>query len=153
MRDKSIDILRFIGLSCIIMVHCNSPFVISQLRCFDVPLMLFVSGLACSGKAIPNYLDYVTKRAKRLLIPTWSFLTVFLMGMLGAQYIFHKPLFSLSCIFESYAMTGGIGYVWIMRVFLLVAIITPLIMWLEKHVEKDKRLIVSLLIGGGVLLR
>lgn len=28
MRDNSIDVLRFIGLSCIILVHCNSPSLI-----------------------------------------------------------------------------------------------------------------------------
>lgn len=152
MRDKSIDVLRFIGLSCIILVHCNSPFLISQLRCFDVPLMLFVSGLACSGKVIPNYREYIIKRAKRLLIPTWCFVSVFLVLMLGAQYALHKPLLSYSYIAESYAMTGGIGYVWIVRVFLLVAIITPMIMWIEKRISNDNGLICSVLIGG-VLLR
>lgn len=151
MRDKSIDVLRFIGLSCIILVHCNSPFLISQLRCFDVPLMLFVSGLACSGKVIPNYREYIIKRAKRLLIPTWCFVSVFLIMILAAQYALHKPLLSYSYIAESYAMTGGIGYVWIVRVFLLVAIITPMIMWIEKRISNDNGLICSVLIGGGII--
>lgn len=55
-RDISIDLLRFVGLSCIIFAHIDAPFVLNQLRCFDVPLMLFVSGLTCSGRSIPDYL-------------------------------------------------------------------------------------------------
>lgn len=151
MRDRSIDILRFIGLSCIILVHCNCPFVLSQLRCFDVPLMLFVSGLSFSGKTINNYFDFIVKRAKRLLIPTWSFVSAFMLMMLCAQYVFQKPLYSLSYIVESFAMTGGIGYVWIIRVFLLIAIITPIISLLERKISKDNTLIISILALGGVV--
>lgn len=151
MRDASIDILKFVGLSCIILVHCKCPFVISQLRCFDVPLMLFVSGLAYSGKSLPDYSDYIIKRAKRLLIPTWSFVTVFFMIVLGVKFLFHRTPFPLSYIIESYVMTGGIGYVWIVRVFLLVAIITPLIMRIEKCMANDNKLILSMLVGGGIV--
>lgn len=80
-RDISIDLLRFVGLSCIIFAHINAPFVLNQLRCFDVPLMLFVSGLTCFGKSIPDYFYYMLNRAKRLLIPTWSFLFIWFVAV------------------------------------------------------------------------
>lgn len=47
-RDISIDILRFIGISFIILAHVNPPDTILNIRCFDVSLMLFVSGLTMS---------------------------------------------------------------------------------------------------------
>lgn len=45
-RDLHIDFLRFIGISLIILAHVEAPSGITQFRCFDVPLMVFVSGLS-----------------------------------------------------------------------------------------------------------
>lgn len=150
-RDDSIDILRFIGLSMIILVHCNAPKWLGQIRCFDVPLMFFVSGLACSGKSIDNYTSYILKRAKRLLVPTWSFLTVFFLFLSGVLYFFHKGLPSIEYIVESFMMTGGVGYVWIMRLFLLVAMVTPILIRINSTIKSNLVLITLLLCmwGGG----
>lgn len=49
-RDISIDILRFIVISLIILAHVNPPDTILNIRCFDVSLMLFVSGLIMSKR-------------------------------------------------------------------------------------------------------
>lgn len=144
-RDDSIDILRFIGISMIILVHCGAPGWLTQLRCFDVPLMFFVSGLACSGKEISNYPGYIFKRAKRLLVPTWGFLLVFFALLVGALLLLHKELPANNYFIESFAMTGGIGYVWIMRIFLLVAMVTPLLIRINSKVYNDNSLIMCLL--------
>lgn len=53
-RDLSIDLMRAIGLLCVILAHVNPPATLMQIRCFDVPLMLFVSGLVFSGRK-PNF--------------------------------------------------------------------------------------------------
>lgn len=153
-RDDSIDILRFIGISMIILVHCGAPGWLTQLRCFDVPLMFFVSGLACSGKEISNYPGYILKRAKRLLIPTWGFLLVFFALLVGALLLLHKELPANNYFIESFAMTGGIGYVWIMRIFLLVAMATPLLIRVNSKVHNDNALIICLLgiLWGGELV-
>lgn len=42
-RNNCIDLLRFWGLSLIILAHVNPPGILFHIRCFDVPLMLFVS--------------------------------------------------------------------------------------------------------------
>lgn len=49
-RDLYIDFLRFIGISLIILAHVEAPSGITQFRSFDVPLMVFVSGLSFSTK-------------------------------------------------------------------------------------------------------
>lgn len=49
-RDSSVDIMRAIGLLCVILAHINPPSLLLQIRSFDVPLMLFVSGLVYSGR-------------------------------------------------------------------------------------------------------
>ena len=50
-RDFTIDMLRFVGVSLILLAHIVPPDGLFQLRSFDVPLMIFVSGLSYSGNA------------------------------------------------------------------------------------------------------
>ena len=42
-REKKIDVLKFIGLFCIILAHVNPPQIIFQIRNFDVVLMILLS--------------------------------------------------------------------------------------------------------------
>ncbi len=136
-RDPYIDLLRFIGLSLIILAHVTPPYVLGQLRSFDVPLMLFVSGLATSGKCITNYWDYVWKRTKRLIFPVWLFLAVYLTGFYYAQsFILPEPYLTGRMILRSFLLLDeSIGYVWIIRVFLLVMLLTPLWVKLDSRIK------------------
>lgn len=127
-RDFSFDALRAIGLLLIILAHAGSPGIIFQLRNFDVPLMMFVSGAVfgiSSGISKP-YLIYFFDRLKRLLLPTWVFLAIFFGLYALASVIARQPYpFSSQTIINSFNLSSGIGYVWIVRVFLLVAIAMP----------------------------
>jgi fucose 4-O-acetylase-like acetyltransferase len=132
-RDLKIDILRVTGLLLIMLAHVSPPFLLFQFRTFDVPLMVFVSGLSylAAGKNNVGFISYVLSRVKRLLFPLWCFLTFFflLVYLFGAQNILN---INLSKIFYSYAMLGGIGYVWVIRVFLMIAILSPLYVGVSK---------------------
>ena len=77
-REPSIDILRFIGLSLLILAHVDSPFIIHQIRMFDVPMMVFISGLSYGGKDIDDIGKFYLNRIKRLLIPVWTFIPIYL---------------------------------------------------------------------------
>ena len=44
-RDYQIDILRAIALFCIICAHVSPPSLLIQFRSFDVPMMVFLSGV------------------------------------------------------------------------------------------------------------
>lgn len=134
MRNEKIDFLRFIGLSMIILAHVNPPEILFQLRNFDVPLMVIVSGMSF-GLVFREepYLGYVWKRIKRLVFPVWIFLTLYL----GASWIFNIPVADLSFIVKSYLLIGGIEYLWIIRVFLFIALIAPLIAVLNKRVHSN----------------
>lgn len=72
-RDNSIDFLRGIGILLIILAHCSPPIFLFNLRVFDVPLMLFVSGLAFSNRKYHSIPKFLYHRAKRLLIPLYIF--------------------------------------------------------------------------------
>ena len=131
-RDNSLDIIRSLGLFCIILAHVNPPFTIFQLRNFDVPLMVFISGYLFGNKnqtfkSITDFTSYLWKRFFRLVVPVWIFLSIFY----SIQYFF--PLsFKINytqfpdIMISSYLLLDGFGYVWIIRIFLMIAILGPL---------------------------
>lgn len=126
-RDNSIDILRALGLLLIFISHAQPESnTILQLRCFDVPMMVFISGLVSSGKNIIDYKQFILKRSIRLIAPVWIFLSFYFL-VLGMFQIFDiiPTYLTYEKIIESYLLLDGIGYVWIIRVFLLIMFVTP----------------------------
>ena len=126
-RDLSIDALRFIGLALIILVHVNPPIWIAQFRAFDVPLMIFVSGLAIAEKQTTSYMKYLWNRSKRLLLPVWLFLLIYLSAFYCLQPLFlPEPYLNGEMVLRSFLLLDkSIGYVWIIRVFLLIMLLPP----------------------------
>lgn len=143
MRDEKLDVLRFVGLAMIILAHISPPHWIFQLRNFDVPLMVMISGVAfgLSYKS-ESYGAYVWKRVKRLLFPAWIFLTAYFFLMYTIS--FPAPLPAIEKIVESYLLLKGIGYVWIIRVFLLVALVAPFVLRATMVCEKKSSYFICL---------
>lgn len=146
MRDNRVDILRFIGLAMIIFAHVGPPEFLFQLRNFDVPLMVLVSGMSfgLSYKSKEPYRGYVWKRIKRLVFPVWIFLTIYFI----AQFIIYPDSTDLNfeTIFTSYTLTKGIGFVWIIRIFLLVAFVSPFLFLWHKSTQSDSKYFITLAI-------
>lgn len=133
-RNNYIDFLRFLGITLIVIAHVEAPFTVTQIRTFDVPLMVFVSGLSYAGRSIkPSWQSFYCPRIKRIIIPVYIFLTFYfvLISSLGLPMTWQKVL-------NSFLLTtdGSIGYVWIMRVFLLIMIITPLLTDLNNRLKE-----------------
>ncbi|QEY16078.1 acyltransferase [Cellvibrio sp. KY-GH-1] len=137
MRNIQIDILRALGLAMIILAHISPPAVIQQMRNFDVPLMVLISGMAF-GLSFKQeaYNHYLWKRIKRLVFPVWIFLT----GYFATLALLDLDIETLSArkIIRSYLLIDGIGYVWIIKVFLLVALVSPLIHRFHKATSSNK---------------
>jgi len=130
-RDKYIDFLRFLGITLIVIAHIDAPFTLTQLRTFDVPLMVFVSGLSYSGRSLkPSWSSFYWPRIKRIIVPVYIFLSFYFVFF----YLLGLPL-TWEKVINSYLLStdGSIGYVWIMRVFLLIMIVTPLLCNINKH--------------------
>ena len=87
MRDHNIDLLRFIGLSLVILAHVSPPTILLNIRCFDVPLMVFVSGMTCYGRPADFSISYLTRRFTRLVFPVWIFLTLYFAMILGLEVV------------------------------------------------------------------
>lgn len=88
MRDIFIDTLRFVGISLIILAHVSPPNIPFNIRCFDVPLMIFISGLIYADKNTGINFHFFIHRLKRLLIPLYLFLTIFFILIFFLKYIF-----------------------------------------------------------------
>ena len=142
-RKVSIDALKCIGMLLIILAHCGAPTFLDQIRNFDVVLLVILSGtLAIKSYArSESWFKYIGKRIIRLLVPTYIFLTV--LFILERIVNVFKPIFPLEpeLIITSYNLTSGIGYVWIIRIYLLSAIAVPILM----NIKKYKKTIIAIL--------
>lgn len=136
-RDASIDILRFIGISLIILAHVEPETHIFHLRSFDVPMMLFISGLTLSFRKPDFSPRYFAHRFTRLLLPVYVFLTAYFMLTSCLQGIGIDFGIRQRHIIGSYMLYEGIGYVWIIRVFLLVGLIAPFIILATQKLSKS----------------
>lgn len=130
-RDIRLDLLKVLGLLCIILAHTEPPFFLDQVRMFDVPIMVIASGaafkLSARGKKI-TFWKYIKSRFLRLAIPAWVFLLIFFSLCYGIfEIVGTRYPFSAGTILSSFALLDGIGYVWIIRVFILVAISAPIL--------------------------
>lgn len=137
-RNNRIDVMRTIGLLCIILAHVSPPAKLYDLRNFDVVCMIIVMTMSYAlSSSEDRYLRYLVKRIKRLLLPTWLFLTVFFIIFNFLSRYNDAIIFTKDVYVRSYGLIDGIGYVWIIRVYLLIAIISPIIRKISNSVESN----------------
>ena len=140
-RDAGIDILRWLALTGIILVHTKPGVFWSQLRSFDVPMMVMLSAICfgMSGGGI-NYAEYIKKRFVRLIVPTWIFLT----GYFFVEYILTSDI-SFKKLIMCYTLTTK-WYFWIVRILFGMAIIAPLLKIVSERISYKHVLIFSILL-------
>lgn len=128
-RIAYIDFLKFVGLTGIIIAHVGAPNWLKMTRSFDVPLMVILSSiLGCNsykkydGKK-RGLFNYYSCRIKRLVFPTWIFLVFYFLLCL----VVTKKPYSAKFYIASFCLTRyGIGYVWVILMYLYSAMLTPL---------------------------
>lgn len=142
-RNINYDILKVIALFGIMLAHIGPNKVVFQLRNFDVPMMIIISvwlSLSIYNKGNFNYKIYLLKRIKRLVKPTWIFLTIYFLF-----YWIFKGSISIKTIILSYTLINGIGYVWIIRIYIYVAIITPIYSYIYNNLKIFSIIIIILI--------
>lgn len=126
-RKYNLDVLKFIGIFCIVLAHVKPPTVLFQLRNFDVILMIMISSyLYFISTNKQKFSTYIFKRFNRLVIPTWIFLTIFFI----INYFFKFQKVDLKIIIDSFILNDGIKYVWIVRIYMIVALLLPFVKYL-----------------------
>ena len=111
LRDNNIDLIRFIGLSLIILAHISPPDIILNLRTFDVPIMIFVSGMTYYNKHLSFSFKNILHRFKRLVFPVWIFLTIYFIPIILLKSVGIDLGLNFRHILGSYLLLDGIGYV------------------------------------------
>ena len=71
----------------------------------------------------------------RLVLPVWIFLTIFFIGTISVKFVGMEYPFTFDEILRTYALIDGIGYVWIIRVYLLCALSVPLLVKLKERLN------------------
>ncbi|HIK49928.1 MAG TPA: acyltransferase [Oscillatoriales cyanobacterium M59_W2019_021] len=142
-RDLKLDYLKVIGLFCILLAHTEPGDFIDQIRNFDVPLMVMVSGVLF-GYSVRNkpydFKEYFQQRFWRLISPAWCFF-IFFFGLvyLTSQIGNREFPYSWNEILETFTLLDGIGYVWVIRVFLIIALLSPALLKLNAWVFQRRR--------------
>lgn len=145
-RNKTLDFYRALGLICIFLAHSMPMPIIMQIRDFDVPLMVFISGLV-APRVIVSLKNYYIHRTARLLIPTYLFLVflfslyclLFKVGVIPKMANFSSVVLNTFLLLEN----ESIGFVWVVRVFLLMMLITPI--FLKARLDCISKYIIVLL--------
>lgn len=123
-RNFVFDLLRLVGLFSIVLAHVDPPDGLWAARSFDVPLMVLVSGavfqIGFAGRTI-ELGAYLRKRAFRLLAPVYAFLLFY---FVVSEFLL-PGRFHARMIWRTFLLLDGIGYVWIIRVFLFAALTAP----------------------------
>ncbi len=127
-RDVYVDFLRALGLILLIGVHVNAPYWYVPIRSFDVPLMVFVSAM-CYKPLRGGVVTYLIKRFKRIYIPVFVFLIIYFLVAILSHNLNIQEKSSIELVLGSFMLLNepSIGFVWIMRVFLIMAIIMPVL--------------------------
>lgn len=135
-RDLNIDIMRFLGVMSIMIAHANPPDWLFQLRNFGMPMLVIASGMAHA--VIYQTRPLVVKelyrhRLSRLVVPTWIFMLFFFPLLYVVLKLAGKPYpFDLKYIIGSLTFYSGTGFFWIFKIYIILALITPLALWVKK---------------------
>lgn len=136
-RIYTIDILRVIGLFCVILAHVFPPYYLSVIRTFDVTLMVFVM---CWSFLIANkkesYSCYIIKRFKRLVVSCWLFLITYYCAFALFSIVFGVQFtYTLKDIIITVFTFENFGGTWVIRVYFIIALVLPLAKYLSTKVK------------------
>ncbi len=149
-RNLNYDLIRFLGLVVIMLAHSSPPEWIFQLRNFGTPLLVIGSGLTYA--LIYTYKEmeirqFFKKRVARLIFPAWMFLSFFFFSFyLAAEFVEKEYPFSLYKIISSYFLMGGIGFVWVFKIYLMLALMTPVALSFNRSVNSNVNYFVALIV-------
>lgn len=131
-RDVGLDFSKAFGLVCIFLAHSGPPAWLASLRNFDVVLMVAVSGAVYGARpSRETWPGYWGHRLGQLILPTWVFLTFLISFFFAKKYAQGQPLPLLGDVLNCFLLDAD--YVWIIRVFVLVALAAPFLGWMKER--------------------
>lgn len=140
-----IDRLKVLGLILVILAHVDLPIWLAQIRSFDVPLLVFVSGyLARRSYKNGNICGYYRKRFFRLAVPAWIFAIIF---WIIQSIVLTPPTFmDLLKGITFQRDTNLLGMLWVIWVYIVCALLIPFVNKLNLGAKTQWTLILLLLV-------
>lgn len=117
-RDSVIDFLRVCGTFLVILAHVKIPKITSEIRTFDVVLLVFISGMSLKYSQHKQYFLYLKKRIKKLLFPAWITVSIILLCLfIGDKVVGPFSILNNKYVIHSYLLidNDSIGAVWIVN--------------------------------------
>lgn len=135
---KNITIMKFLGILLIILAHVGPMGIIHDLRVFDVPMMVFISGyLSCLGKQNnSSYIKYIYRRFKRLIVPSYVFLVFFFLFFRLLDHPFSFIEMRNSFLFFDNIFQISIACIWIIKIYFLISIVNPILIFLYRRLDR-----------------
>ncbi len=139
-RNYKIDNVRAIAMICIVLAHSGAPLVVNNFRSFDVIALVFLSSVVININKTYDFKSYkssITKRMKRLFVPTGIFVVLMTIFQFIAYRIAGRyELLTLKTVINSFLLCeNSIGYVWIMKVYFVNFAIAPFLIVLAKKLK------------------
>ncbi len=134
-REETIDHLRALAIILMILTHSTAyylkykaAFFLWNISHFAVPVFIFCATYVFFKKSFDNvnFIGYLAKRLKRLLIPYYVFLLVYFFLLFFTR---PKQLTS-QFIFQSITITGGVDINWLVLLFVFFSFIFPALKYL-----------------------
>jgi len=134
--------------------HSSPPDWLFQLRNFGTPLLIIGSGLTYALIYSSRKIDvkkFYKKRLSRLILPAWIFLSFFfLVFYFAAIFLGLDYPFTNNDMIDSYLFMEGIGFVWVFKIYLMLALITPIAIYVNAKIKSNTNYLAVL--AGAYLL-
>lgn len=135
-RNLTLDYYKFIGMLLIFLAHTSISTVVQNIRCFDVTLLVFASGISyrLSINRHRSFWTYIIQRVKKIVFPTWVMITIALIcRLILSKSIQALSFYEVKHIPFIYLFVVDIGFYWIAGIFFLISVVLPLISKLNEH--------------------
>lgn len=148
LRNYRIDYIRVIGTFLVILAHVSIPQWLDEIRTFDVISLVYISGISMLYSREEDYGKYIKKRFKKLVLPVYFIISlIFIIAFFYCSFLRGgNQLFSWTYICRSYLFCGGMGYIWIVKVYMMIAIFMPILKKITLKIKSEKMFLTYIII-------
>ena len=119
--------------------HGGAPGWVVQPIGFGVVLLIVTSGMShrlLLDRKQPRIVPFLRQRLTRIVVPVWLFLALYLPVTWAVCALLGEPFpWSREVLLETAVLGDGFGYVWIFRIYALLALATMPILALSRRVR------------------
>lgn len=134
-----VDYMRCLGLLLVIGAHVfgtSTPELQLLFGC-NVAIMIVVSGYCSVRSSECSVIKYYKKRGIQMIVHPWIFFIIYFI-LVALLNIGKRFPYTTKQIIKTFLFLDGIGYTWIIAVFIITASVTPIIRLLFEKIPQIK---------------